>query len=116
METVCQETGLSEMATDAVYDFQQLEKARKYIADNTTALLLKNAVIMWCENSQLPDDTVLYERFERNFRDNYFGKCVEEKEVMKKTVRSEIPNMPTEEELGAIQKRITDITDNHSTV
>lgn len=90
METVAGESGLSEMATDAVYDFQQLEKAKKFIADNTSALLLKNAVICWCENSLLPDDTELFERYERNFRDNYFWKCVEEKEVMKKTVRAEI--------------------------
>ena len=72
------------MKPDAVYDFQQLEKAKKFIADNTSSLLLKNAVISWCENSLMPDNTELYEKFERNFRDNYFWKCVEEKEVMKK--------------------------------
>jgi hypothetical protein len=68
---------------------------------NTQALLLKNAVICWSENSLMPDTYQRFEMFERNFRDNYFWKCVEEKEIMKKNQKLDIQNMPTEEKLMA---------------
>ena len=102
METVTGESGLSEMATDEVYNFAQLEKAKKFIADNTSGLLLKTAVTSWSENSLQPDSIARYEQFERNYRDNYFWKIVEEKEVLKNTARAEITNPPTEEQLHAI--------------
>ena len=47
METVCNESNLSEMQADDVYKFDQLDKAKKFISDFTVALLLKRALICW---------------------------------------------------------------------
>jgi hypothetical protein len=61
METVTGESGLSDMASDEVYNYFQLEKAKKFISDNTSGLLLKVAVISWAENSLMPNSIARYE-------------------------------------------------------
>jgi hypothetical protein len=68
--------------------------------------LLKNAVMCWSENSLMPDTYERYQMFEKNFRDNYFWKCVEEKEVMKTTLRLEAVDLPDEKDLIAVQAKI----------
>jgi hypothetical protein len=83
---------------------------------NTQALLLKNAVICWSENSLMPDTYQRFEMFERNFRDNYFWKCVEEKEIMKKNQKLDIQNMPTEEKLMATQAKINALQETQNLV
>ena len=116
METLCGDEGLNLMGSDDVYSFRQLDNAKKFISDNTTALLLKNAVICWSENSLTPDTQERYETFERNFRDNYFWKCVEEKEVMKKTTRTEMVDPPTEDALRTVQAKIIALQETENLV
>jgi hypothetical protein len=54
----------------------------------------------------MPDTYERYQMFEKNFRDNYFWKCVEEKEVMKTTLRLEAVDLPDEKDLIAVQAKI----------
>jgi hypothetical protein len=57
--------------------------------------LLKRALICWSENSLPPEDMERYERFEQNYMDNFFWKCVEEKELMKKMASSSNSTVPS---------------------
>ena len=69
---------MATMGSDDVYNnVLDLEQAKKYLADGTQALLLKNALICWNENQVLPDDPELYAKFERTFRNNFFWKIIE---------------------------------------
>ena len=56
------------MTREQVYSISQLKDAKDFLRDNTTSLLLKNAVMCWHENQVLPDDPAVYERWEKNFR------------------------------------------------
>ena len=49
------EDGLSNMAPDGVYNYEQLTKAKKFLSDISSALMLKNALISWNENHTMPD-------------------------------------------------------------
>jgi hypothetical protein len=95
METVHNESNLSLMQADDVYKFDQLDKSKKFISEFTVALLLKRALICWSENSLPPEDIERYEKFEQNYRDNFFWKCVEEKELMKKNVTAGNSGVPS---------------------
>jgi hypothetical protein len=55
METIMYEDGLSNMAPDGVYNYEQLTKAKKFLSDISSALMLKNALISWNENHTMPD-------------------------------------------------------------
>ena len=55
METIMYEDGLSNMAPDGVYNYEQLTKAKKFLSDSSSALMLKNALISWNENHTMPD-------------------------------------------------------------
>ena len=43
---------------------------------NTQALLLKNAVVCWNENSSLPSNWVEYKKFEENFKTSFFWRIL----------------------------------------
>lgn len=73
---------LATMGTDEVYSLYQLTDAKKFLADGTQALLLKNALICWNENQILPDSPDVYAKFEENFRNSFFWKIIEHKENM----------------------------------
>jgi citrate synthase len=115
METVCNESNLSLMQADDVYKFEQLEKSKKFISDFTVALLLKRALICWSENSLPPEDIERYERFEQNFMDNFFWKCVEEKEAMKKMVTTG-SGVPSSDSIKDVHDRITKLSADSSLV
>lgn len=60
--------------------------------DNTSALLLKQAVMCWSENQILPDDPIVYEKWEKKFRETFFWKIIQEKEniIQKKPQRGDL--------------------------
>ena len=82
METVLG-TGDPQMTREKVYSISQLKDAKDFMKDNTSALLLKQAVMCWSENQILPDDPVVYEKWERKFRETFFWKIIQEKEDIK---------------------------------
>ena len=55
MESVYNDTSLRGLGNADVYSNYQLELARKFMNETTSALLLRNALICWFENSTLPD-------------------------------------------------------------
>ena len=77
-----EDTSIADMGTDEVYSIYQLVDAKKFLAETTQALLLKNAVICWNENQVMPDSAQVYAKFEENFRNQFFWKIVEHKENM----------------------------------
>jgi len=46
---------------------------------NTQALLLRNAVMCWTENSTLPHTIELFDKFEVNFKTKFFWKILQYK-------------------------------------
>jgi len=80
METAQNEVSMKTITNEDVYDLQQLSKAKNFIIDTTQPLLLKNAVICWTENTVLPDDPKVYEKYESNFRQAFFWKIIQQKE------------------------------------
>lgn len=68
METVYNDTSMKSLTTEAVYNLRQLVDAKKFINESTQALLLKNALMCWFENSTLPDSIELYEKFDASFK------------------------------------------------
>jgi hypothetical protein len=84
METVFGDTSMGSLTNEDVYNLDQLINAKKFLNEGTQALLLKNALICWFENSVLPSDAETYEKFEKNFRQNFFWKQLEQKEELAK--------------------------------
>lgn len=74
METVFNDKTMANLTKEEVYNMAQLTDAKKFINETTQALLLRNGLICWFENSGLPDSTETYEKFESNFRQNFFWK------------------------------------------
>ena len=64
METVYNDTTMAKLTAEEVYSLNQLIDAKKFINETTQALLLRNALICWFENSALPDNAEKYEEFE----------------------------------------------------
>ena len=54
METVYDDTSLKTYTREDIYNLPQLTLAKKFILECTQALLLRNALICWVENSTLP--------------------------------------------------------------
>jgi hypothetical protein len=69
METLANDYAIKNMQAEDVYDLGQLKRAKQFIHENTQPLLLKNAIICWVENTVLPDDPDLYERYDQRFRE-----------------------------------------------
>lgn len=61
METIYDDKSQSCATNEDVYDLDQLKLAKKFINESTTALLLRNALICWIENQNLPDSVEKYE-------------------------------------------------------
>ena len=76
------DSGLAQMRSDEVYSMFHLNHAKRFLADTTQALLLKNAVMCWNENQVLPDSPNIYAKFEETFRNSFFWKIIEHKENM----------------------------------
>jgi len=68
METVFGDTSMASLTNEDAYSLSQLVDAKKFINEGTQALLLRNALICWFENSVLPDNCDVYDIFEKNFR------------------------------------------------
>jgi hypothetical protein len=68
METVYNDTTMASLTVEEVYNLNQLVDAKKFMNETTQALLLRNALICWFENSSLPSTAAKYEEFEANFR------------------------------------------------
>jgi len=68
METVFNDHSMATLCKEDCYSLSQLTDAKKFMNENTTALLLRNALICWFENRPMPDSCEEYERFESNFR------------------------------------------------
>ena len=107
---------LATMGTDEVYSLYQLTDAKKFLADGTQALLLKNALICWNENQILPDSPELYAKFEENFRNGFFWKIIEHKENMIVSLqqRGDSSGIPTKKQLNALKQQIEDLQANYS--
>jgi hypothetical protein len=84
METVFGDTSMASLTNEDVYSLSQIIDAKKFINEGTQALLLRNALICWFENSVMPSDSETYEKFEKNFRQNFFWKQLEQKEDLAK--------------------------------
>lgn len=79
METVLQ-TCDPGMTREQVYSNAQLNDAKNFIKETTSSLLLKFAVMCWTHNQVLPDDANIYEKWEKQFRADFFWKIIEQKE------------------------------------
>ena len=60
METVFNDTMMASLTTEEVYNLRQLVDAKKFINESTQALLLRNALMCWYENSTLPDSIEVF--------------------------------------------------------
>lgn len=60
METVYNDTSMELKTNEDVYTSDQLSLARKFINETTQALLLRNAIICWYENSPMPESSEKY--------------------------------------------------------
>ena len=60
METVFGDTSMANLTNEDAYTLSQLIDAKKFINETTQALLLKNALMCWSENSILPSDFDTY--------------------------------------------------------
>lgn len=76
METVFGDASMAQLTNEDVYSLSQLTDAKKFLAENTMALLLRNAVMCWSENSPLPSNVNTYKDYEKKFRDNFFWKLL----------------------------------------
>lgn len=61
METVFNDTTMAGLTAEDCYSLNQLIDAKKFMNETTQALLLRNALICWFENSTLPDSAEKYE-------------------------------------------------------
>ncbi len=78
---------LKSATSEAAYNLNQILDAKKFLNENTQALLLKNALICWFENSAMPSDLEQYDRFQDSFRQNFFWKQLEKKEELSKILQ-----------------------------
>ena len=82
METVYADSSLNALTNEDAYDIYQLKDAKGFLEMNTQALLLKNAVVCWNENSSLPSNWVEYKKFEENFKTSFFWRILQYKSQM----------------------------------
>jgi len=82
METVFGDTSMAQLTNEDVYSLSQLNDAKKFLAENTMSLLLRTAVMCWCENSPLPNSIETFRGYEKKFRDNFFWKLLKQKESL----------------------------------
>jgi len=77
---------------------------------------LRNALICWFENSPMPDSNELFDKYEVNFRQNFFWKQMEQKEELTKKLNmmNTFGSIPTHKELEAMKKKIDDIVNDHT--
>ncbi len=61
MESVYDDHSMSTKKEEDVYSLSQILLAKKFINESGSALLLRNALMCWFENSVLPDSTEKYE-------------------------------------------------------
>lgn len=108
METVFNDTSMASLTKEEVYNMGQLVDAKKFINESTQALLLRNALICWFENSTLPDSAQVYEKFESNFRQNYFWKQLEQKEELTKKLQlsGNFGQIPSHEQIKEMKLKI----------
>lgn len=99
---------MATQSSEDVYSLNQLIDAKKFINEGTQALLLKNALTCWFENSVLPADSDTYDKFETNFRQNFFWKQLEQKEELSKKLQqaNTYGQIPTEEQLKELKNKI----------
>lgn len=108
METVFGDTSMASLTNEDVYSLSQLIDAKKFINEGTQALLLRNALICWFENSAMPTDSETYEKFEKNFRQNFFWKQLEQKEELAKKLQmaNTFGQIPTQDQLKEMKLKI----------
>lgn len=116
METVFNDTTMASLTTEEVYNLRQLVDAKKFINESTQALLLRNSLICWYENSPMPDSSEKYEKFEGNFRQNFFWKQMEQKEELtrKLNMMSTFGSIPTHKELKKMRQKIDELVNDHT--
>ena len=88
METVFGDQTLKSATNEAAYNLNQILDAKKFLNENTQALLLKNALICGFENSATPTDLEQYDSFQDRFRQNFFWKQLEKKEELSKILQN----------------------------
>ena len=117
METVFNDTSMGKLKSGQVYNLGQLVDAKKFVNESSQALLLRNALMCWFENSPLPDTHEEYSRWEANFRQNYFWKQLQYKEELTKKLNfiNQFGRLPTKEQLNEMRKRIDDLANDHTT-
>lgn len=59
----------------------------------------------WTENTVLPDDPLVYDQFEANFRQQFFWKIVQQKEMIIKAITSngKDTGLPSKEKLKKLK-------------
>ena len=106
---------VASMSADEVYSNFQLHDAKKFIADGTQALLLKNAIICWNENQILPDNPNIYAKFESNFRNQFFWKIIEHKENMVASLSARGDGaIPSKKQLKELKEKIDNLQADYS--
>ena len=117
MESVYDDSSMKKNTEDDVYSLHQLGLGKKFINDSTSALLLKNALICWTENSLAPTTKGQYDIFEENFRKNFFWKQLEMKDTIVKKFEQNAAtttNAPTERDLKALKDKIDRMVDDNT--
>jgi hypothetical protein len=116
METVFNDTSMANQTKEDVYNLSQLIDAKKFINESTQALLLRNALICWYENNTLPDNVEDYERFEQNFRQNFFWKQLEQKEELTRKLNTTgtFGQIPSKEKLQGLKDKIDSLANNQN--
>ncbi len=74
METVFNDSAMAKLSAEEAYNIEQLLDAKKFINEQTQALLYKNALSCWVENQPLPTSLEKFKKFEDNFKQQFFWK------------------------------------------
>lgn len=116
METVFGDTSMAQLTNEDVYSLSQLNDAKKFLAENTMALLLRTAVMCWCENSPLPNSTKTFLTYEKRFRDNFFWKLLKQKESLQAKLGNsgQFGQVPSKEQIAELKAEIDELDLNCS--
>ena len=102
MENVHDDQSLKTAIDEDVYSLSQISTAKKYVNEVSTAQLLKNALICWLSNSQLPETIERFQYWQDLMKNEVELKCFDVKDEISKKLQlssSFGAQMPTREQL-----------------
>ena len=102
MENVHDDQSLKTASEEDVYSLSQISTAKKYVNEVSTAQLLKNALICWLSNSQLPETIERFQYWQDRMKNEVEWKCFDVKDEISHKLQlssSFGAQMPTREQL-----------------